>query len=212
MTDEIEDYAENYDNQFRVRPRLRSLVSRGSKAIKTRVWDEELGDWRIVVKMSRDKFDDQAKGVFLEEYAKWGRIGEAASAAGVTTQTVRAALEKDPDFAEAMILQEEEYKEKLIGHHQNLIFNGIEKKRYDKDGNVIETTYDYPIRLIELELKKHDKGYRDKQELEVNHKGGVLVAPAEMSSIEDWESRFSKAKDVTPDDDEEDDGTPPLLG
>ena len=55
-----------------------------------------------------------------------------------------------------------------------------------------------------MELKKHDSGYREKQELNVNHGGGVLVAPAEMGSIDDWEARFGKAKDITPSEDEDD--------
>lgn len=195
---DLDKYADDYDDAFRVRPRLRSLISRGSKPVKQEIFDEDTGEWRTVVRMSRTKFDDEAKARFLAVYARWGRMGEAASAAGVSSQTVRKALEEDEDFAEAMLIQEEEYKEKLIAHHQDLVFNGVEKNRYDKDGNLIETSRDYPIRLIELELKKHDKAYRDKQELEINHKGGVLVAPAEMSSVDDWEKRFGEAKDVTP--------------
>lgn len=49
----------------------------------------------------------------------------------------------------------------------------------------------YPIRLIELELKKHDEGYRDKREVDVKVSGGVLVAPPDVNSIDDWEARFS---------------------
>lgn len=195
---DLDQYADDYDNAHRVRPRLRSLISRGSKPVKQEIFDEDTGEWRTVVRMSRTKFDDEAKARFLAVYARWGRMGEAASAAGVSSQTVRKALEEDEDFAEAMLIQEEEYKEKLIAHHQDLVFNGVEKNRYDKDGNLIETSRDYPIRLIELELKKHDKAYRDKQELEINHKGGVLVAPAEVGSVDDWEKRFGEAKDVTP--------------
>lgn len=211
MADDIEQYKEDYDNgKYTMQPRLRSLISRGSKPVKVEIQDEVTGEWRTVIRMSRDKFDDKAKEIFLLEYAKWGRMGESAAAAGVTPGTVRRHMEEDEEFAEAFYLQEQEYQDKLISHHQNLVFNGVEKNRYDKDGNLIETSYDYPIRLIELELKKHDKGYRDKQEVAINHTGGVLVAPAEMTSIDDWETRFSKAKDVTPEapllgqDDEED--------
>ena len=198
--DDLDEYADKYDAAFRVKPRLRSLISRGSKPVKKEIFDEDTGEWRTVIRMSRTKFDDDAKARFLAVYGRWGRMGEAASAAGVTTPTVRKALEEDEDFAEAMMTQEEEYKTKLIGHHQDLLFNGVEKNRYDKDGNLIETSRDYPIRLIELELKKHDEGYRDKREVKMDLTGGVLVAPAEMSSVEDWEDRFSGAKDITPGD------------
>ena len=196
---EIEDYAQQYDEEFRQRKRPRSLISRGSKPVKLDIYDEVTGEWRTEIRMSRIKFDDTAKEIFLREYAKWGRMGEAAAAAGVGTLTVRRHMEEDEDFAEAFYMQEEEYKDKLVGHHQNLLFNGTTKESYDRNGILVSKETIYPIRLIELELKKHDKGYRDKQEVSVNHTGGVLVAPAETANIDDWESRFGSAKDVTPD-------------
>ena len=198
--DENDRYAENYDRDeaFRIKPTLRSLISRGSKPVMVEEYDEETGSWRQKIMMSRLKFDDKAKGIFLEEYRKWGRMGESASAAGVTPQCVRHHMEIDEEFAQAMLIAENEYQDKLISHHQNLVFNGTEKVSYDRNGNIVSRETIYPIRLIELELKKHDKGYRDKQEVEINHTGGVLVAPAEVKSIDDWESRFKQAKDITP--------------
>ncbi len=192
-------YRDRYDEDaFRSRQAPRSLLSRGSRAVKTDIQDPETGEWRTVIRMSRIKFDEAAKGRFLQEFRKWGRMGESAAAAGVSPQTVRKAMEDDEDFAEAMILCENEYQDKLIGHHQDLLFNGTVKESFDRNGGLVSRETVYPIRLIELELKKHDAGYRDKQEIAVNHSGGVLVAPAEMTSIDDWEKRFSKAKDVTP--------------
>jgi len=161
-------------------------------------YQDEDGNWRSRIKMERIKFDDKAKGIFLNEYRKWGRMGESAAAAGVSTQCVRFHIDQDEEFAEALMMAENEYQDKLIAHHQDLVFNGTERNSYDRNGNLVSTETIYPIRLIELELKKHDKGYREKQELEVKHSGGVLVAPAEMASIDDWESRFGKAKDITP--------------
>lgn len=194
---EIEDYAERYDRAFRLKNRPRSLLAKGSKPILTREQDE-FGDWRIKVKMSRVKFDDEAKGIFLEEFRKWGRMGEAAAAAGVTTACVRRHIEEDEDFAVAVAVCEEEYKDLLIGHHQDLVFNGTIKKSYDRNGNLVSEEQIFPIRLIELELKKHDSGYRERQEVAVSHSGGVLVAPADVGTIDDWEKRFASAKDVTP--------------
>jgi len=157
------------------------------------------------IRMTRKKFNAEAQKTFLEEYAKWGRMTESAYAAGVSTQTVRHYLEQDEDFMEAFLEAEGSYKDKLIAHHQNLIFEGIEKEQFDRNGNLISRTKEYPIRLIELELKKHDDGYREKREVKMEHSGGVLVAPAEMPSIEDWEKKFVPAmRDVTPDEDEED--------
>ncbi|QDP65339.1 MAG: hypothetical protein Unbinned200contig1000_79 [Prokaryotic dsDNA virus sp.] len=196
------DYNEDTYDRNNVRTRPRSLLTRGSKPVVVEEWDDELKEWRRRIKMSRIKFGDKEKGIFLEVYRKWGRMGEAAAAAGVSTQCVRAHIDKDEDFAEALLIAEEEYKDKLIGHHQDLVFNGTIKKSYDRNGNLVSEETIYPIRLIELELKKHDQGYREKQEISHKHSGGVLLAPAEVDSIEDWETKFKRMKDVTPSEDQ----------
>lgn len=181
--------------------RLTSLLARGSKPVVVEYQDED-GNWRMKIKMERKKFGDAEKAVFLDEYRKWARMGEAAACAGVVPQTVRKHMEEDEDFGKAVLLAEQEYKEKLIAHQQDLVFNGTIKKSYDRNGNLVSEEQIYPIRLIELELKKHDPGYREKAELDVKHSGGVLVAPAEMKSIDDWEKRFAQAKDITPEDED----------
>lgn len=149
------------------------------------------GEWRVKIIAQRGTFDETAKKLFLEEYVKHGRMGTSASAAGVTSSTVRKHLELDPEFAEACLEAEDTYRSRLIEHHQNLVFEGQTKTTYDRMGNVVSEEKIYPIRLIELELKKHDEGYRDKREVSLSVSGGVLVAPAEAKSVEDWEARFS---------------------
>lgn len=198
MADEIDDYKRQYDDdQFRIRQAPRSILSRRSTVVREEVQDPETGEWRTKIRFSRRVFNEREKGIFLNEYQKWGRMGESAAAAGVSPQTVRKAMEEDEDFANAVWLCEEAYRDKLIGHHQDLVFNGTEKVNYDRNGNIVSRETVYPVRLIELELKKHDKGYRDRQEVDITHKGGVLIAPAEVGSIDDWEKRFAQAKDVT---------------
>lgn len=200
MNDEIDAYKDRYDDDdtFRRRKPPRSLIARGSKVVSSDILDPETGEWRTIIRMSRKKFDDKMKAVFLNEFRKWGRMGESCATAGISAQTVRHEMEIDQDFAEAMLACEEEYRDKLIGHHQDLVFNGTQKTTYDRNGGIVSEETVYPIRLIELELKKHDAGYRDKQEIAINHSGGVLVAPAEMATIDDWEKRFAKAKDISP--------------
>lgn len=205
MTDELERYAADFEDIGPRPPRPRSLISRGSKAVRISEFDEVTGEWRTRIKMSRHKFGEREKEIFLLEYGKWGRMGESAAAAGVSTQTVRKALDDDEEFAEALIMQETEYRDKLLGHHQDLLFNGTQKESYDRNGQLVSRETIYPIRLIELELKKHDPGYRDKQEIKHEHTGGVLVAPAEMKSIEDWEQKFKDMKIISPPDDEDED-------
>jgi hypothetical protein len=159
--------------------------------------------------MVRIKFDDDAKAAFLDEYRRWGRMGEAASAAGVHPGLVRKHMAEDEEFAEAVMIAETAYTDKLVRHHQNLVFNGTVKETFDRNGQVVSRETIYPQRLIELELKANDERYRDKIEQKITIQRGVMVAPAEMESVDDWEKRFASAIDVTPEK-EEDDADPPF--
>jgi len=167
------------------------LESKTSEAVLITEEDPDTGEKKQVIRMKRKRFDAERKQLFLDEYCKWGRMGESAAAAGVSTQTIRKGMEDDDEFAQGVLVAENAYKDKLIGHHQDLVFNGTLKEHYDRNGNLVSSETIYPIRLIELELKKHDSGYREKQEISHNHSGGVLIAPAEVASIDDWEKRFS---------------------
>lgn len=208
--DKLQKFAESDVTDYDVetaepKPRLRSLMTRGTRARLETIRDKDTGEWRDVVKIARRQMDDEAKQIFIDHYQQWGRLGESAAEAGVTPTMVKRQAQDDEEFGEAMLLCEEAYRDKLIGHHQDLLFNGTLKESYDRQGNLVSRERVYPIRLIELELKKHDAGYRDKQEIDLTVKGGVLVAPPEMKSVDDWESRYSQAKDITPEGDEEDD-------
>ena len=145
------------------------------------------GNWRLRI-TAGTKFNEMSRGIFLREMAEHGRKSTAAMAAGVSVTTANWAIKNDEDFNEAVAHCQLIYHDRIIAHHQDLLFNGIEKIRYDGKGNVIDTTREYPIRLIELELKKHDDGYRDKREINMNVSGGVLIAPAGMT-IEEWEKK-----------------------
>lgn len=144
---------------------------------------------RIVT--DRVKFGWEEKLAFLEEYKRHGLMGKSARVAGVSTKTVREHIARDPDFGAMCVEAETDYHDRLIEHHQDLLFNGTVKKQFDRNGKVTSEEQVYPIPLILAELKKHDEGYRDKKELRVDVTGGVLIAPAEVASIDDWESRFS---------------------
>jgi hypothetical protein len=194
----IDNPSEKFDESFRLRKLTRSLGARRSELTTERVLDPITGVMKVKMKMKARRFGDNEKIEFLEEYSKWGRMGESCQKVGFSLQAVRHALETDEVFAAAFAEAELVYKEKLLAHHQNLVFKGQTKRTYDRNGNLISKERVYPIRLIELELKKHDAGYREKQEIAVNHSGGVVVAPSEVGSVDDWEKKFSQMRDVTP--------------
>jgi len=166
--------------------------------------------------VSHLKFDDEQKRIYLEALAEHGMKGAAAKTAGVSNQSVIDHMDNDPEFEEARVKAVETYQAKVITHHQTLLFEGELHEQFDRDGNITSSKRVYPIRLIELELKKVDPNYRDKQQIDVTSTtGGVLVAPAELTP-EQWikqqhEKNEVKAApgegdnviDITPDDAEE---------
>jgi len=148
--------------------------------------EADQSNWRTKLMTSRIKFDDPQKQIYLNALATHGMKGRSAEAAGVSAQLVRDHLENDPEFQEGYASALETYRDRVVEHATNLALDGIEVIKYNKDGDIVERRMDYPIRLIELELKRVDPAFREKQTIDVNQSGGgVLVAPAEMTP-EEW--------------------------
>lgn len=141
-------------------------------------------DWYTGYKKSRKvKFGPIRKNRFLEAYSHNGLFGEAAKAAGICATTARAHMESDPLFAEAMDAAELCYVDRLRNHQQDLVFNGAKTPIIGGENRdqIIGYKTDYPVQLIAMELKKHDPGYRDKQQVDHNVVHGVLVVPGVAS-------------------------------
>lgn len=171
-------------------------------------YQDEIGEWKTKIVTLRQGLTEERKTIFLEELEKHGRITDAARVAGTWPPQIRKCRDTDPDFDEACTVAIQTYTDRLIEHHQDLVFNGTKRITYDRNGNISGEETIYPVRLIELELKKHDEGYRDKREMDVKVSGGVLVAPSDVASIEDWEEKFlegktidGEAQEVSPEDD-----------
>lgn len=143
-------------------------------------------NWRDKLEATRIKFDDEQKIVYANALAGHGLKGRSAQTAGVCMQTVRKHLENDPDFAELVEEALETYRDKFVDHLTTLAYDGVLVKKYNKEGELIEERIDYPIRLIELEAKRVEPGYRDKQQIDINTGNtGVLLAPADKTP-EQW--------------------------
>ena len=143
-------------------------------------------NWRRKLQTSKLKFDDDQKNVYLAEIGEHGMKGRAARKAGVATATVGRHRENDPEFAEREAEALDDYRDRIVSHHRNLLLEGEITRKYSKDGELIEEKHTYPIRLIELELKRVDPSYREKQQIDLNAQGGgVLVAPADKTP-EQW--------------------------
>lgn len=169
---------------------------RGSSTGRVTNVPVDQSNWTRQVSTSRLKFDDEMKVLYLAAIAEHGRKSDAAKIVGISQGCARQHLEIDPDFSKGMEDALACYRDRLVAHHQNLIFNGEVTKRYDgKTGKKTEESVKYPIPLILAELKKVDPEYRDKQTIDLNHQnGGVLVVPPEQD-MDTWLEEIKEEND-----------------
>lgn len=191
-------------------------TSKGKRASTTgrRNPQADQSNWRKKLQASRIKFDDAQKDVYLKELARTGRKGQAAEAAGVSSQTVANHLDNDPDFSEAFDAALERYKALLTdevrrrgveGWTEPVFFKGVRVTEpiLDEDGKQVTDEEGSPLlryvgvqkfdsKLLELEIKRVDPSYRDKAGIDIDTGGGgVIVAPADMTP-EEWIEKVSK--------------------
>lgn len=141
--------------------------------------------------LADEKITAEMKLTYIREISEHGRHATAAHKSGMRAAQARRLLERDPDFKMAADEALEVYRDKVVGHHQKLVFEGTTKKVYDRNGALISEEIDYPTNLLMAELKRVDSSYRDKQTVDVKVSGGVMIAPAQLQTIEDWEKKFS---------------------
>lgn len=152
----------------------------------------------------RIKFNDTLRAMFLEKLAIHGKKILAAKEVGIAYATLRIHEKNDPALAEAIMEVLEERSARLAQQIEDEALNGHKSFHYDpKTGEMVkeETKYESGIRLAML--KRHDPGYKEQVDVNVNVRGGVLIVPGRLTR-EEWEALYSPSmnpddmKDVTP--------------
>ena len=139
--------------------------------------------WRE--KIRSVKFTDSQKALFFEKFIETNRVYDSSQYAGVHINTIGVHKKKDPEFASQFVAAERSYADSVRSRHQRLMTEGIIRRKFDRNGNMVEEYAEIPIKLIEMELKATDKRYRDKQEIEVKDASGVFIAPKGVAPA-DW--------------------------
>ena len=156
--------------------------------------EADQANWRRKMQQRRLKFDDRAKEVYLDVLARTGRKGLAAEAAGVAPQTVNNHIDNDPDFAESVEIAHETYSNHVVSKIEREALEGHTQPIFDKDGREIGEKRIFETQLRLAMLKRFDTAYKERSEVDVNHGGGVLVAPAEMTPDE-WVEAARKMRE-----------------
>jgi len=165
--------------------------------------------WRKKLQMSKVKFDDKAKGIFLEHYSRTSRLNHAAAAAGVCPNTVNTHRKNDPDFDAACEVARGLYNDDIHALAMK-VANGVREPIFGgefKDQVVGYKTVYHPG-IIMQEQKRCNPEYRDKQEIDIKGVGlGALVVPATLTPAE-WAAQAAErnadhAKEPGSDEDEQ---------
>lgn len=182
------------DTELPLKDSLTSPPPEGARAMDFSTWRKEVRAAKTGV------FDDQAKAIFLLALQQHGREKDAAIAAGVHLSTARGHMDSDPEFALACDEAEAGFRDKLRAHQHDLVFNGVERPILGgkfKD-EIVATEKSYPIPLILAELKATDpERYAPKQQMEVQHTGGVLFIPGPKTP-EAWLSAHTPQEALPP--------------
>jgi hypothetical protein len=156
----------------------------------------DLSEWRQQVRdAKRVKLDDIQKQTFLYWFARTNRKAHSAHAAGVCWQTVANHLKADPEFEEQYKQAQYHYQDRLemvaqeVGQEGILepIVGGKFKNEIVAHKRVIAPN------ILAMQLRRSNPEYREKQEIDLNHRGGVLVAPAKMD-MDEWIKMFGSAE------------------
>jgi hypothetical protein len=141
-------------------------------------------DWRRKLQLSKVKFDDTQKGIYLNHLRQFGRKMQAALAAGVSADCVLRHIEVDAEFAAAREEAMAQYSDRVQQLAWKLM-NGVEKPIIGVDKGtsfVIGKEMIHATNLLAMEMKKTNPEYKERSEVNLNSGGGVIIAPAGISS------------------------------
>jgi hypothetical protein len=161
------------------------------------------------------KFDADLQRRFLLHFEQFGLFYQAAEAAGVCGQTVRKCIQEDEEFAERVEEARGKYRDRVEEEVRRRAMEGVLRHvttgkgliyiESDTEFETIQTSSGpvqrpkmvplmervYSDNLLLALARKHDPGFRDKQSVDVNHSGGVLLIPS-GKSVEDWEAENAR--------------------
>lgn len=139
-------------------------------------------------------FTVKLQAEFCKHLAILGRFTHAARAVGVGNNTVRFHEKNNPDFNEKVIDAQQEYRDRIAAEVYRRAVEGWDEPIIggkDKD-KVVCLVRKYSDRLLEMEAKRVDPGYREKQTLNVGQQGGVIVINASPVDADEWRDKYNK--------------------
>lgn len=135
----------------------------------------------------------EAIETYLDTLRECGIIARAALAANLSYATVRNLRLRDPDFA----AEEEQAKELFIAEKiddpiRHFGLEGEQRIIIDKFGNRHVGERIVQPQLALAYARKFDPNYREKQEMDVKHSGGVVVVTAPTTLCDEDLEKYAR--------------------
>ena len=143
-----------------------------------------------MAKGAHKKFDDDAKRRFLAHYRENGRLTDAAIASGVIYKTARRHIVNDPAFAEEVEDAKMAYRDRISAEVFRRGVEGWDEPVYQR-GERVGYVRRYSDRMLEIHAKRFEPEYRDKQQVDMNHSGGVLVVGSISQDSTTWAKQWA---------------------
>tara|TARA_R110002020_G_scaffold472424_1_gene700403 strand:- start:2426 stop:2905 length:480 start_codon:yes stop_codon:yes gene_type:complete len=70
------------------------------------------------------------------------------------------------------------------------------KRRYDKDGNHVETSFKTPAKLNAVEIDNKMAGHNEPDEVNHHMDGGVMLVPTGGENLDEWEKTAVKQQEA----------------
>lgn len=134
------------------------------------------------------KFTRKRKLAFLRLVLQHGRPKLACSGVGISRKTLQAARDRDPLFAEMADEAEETYHERAAATLEHYALHGTADIRWDRDGNIQSYRRVFNNQLQAMVLKRADASYVEKQQAEIEIKGGALMVPTPLENPLSWDA------------------------
>lgn len=139
------------------------------------------------------KFDEDAQERFFRNYLETGLIHVSCRAAGVSEECFRQyRLNNYNGFADRFREIDGLFRDSIEAEIRRRAIQGIDEPIIggkDRD-EVVITVKRYSDKLLEMYAKRHIPEYRERQQLDVNVSGGVVVVPSGTGTVEDWDKEF----------------------
>lgn len=126
-------------------------------------------------------------------FAATGRQSDSALFVGVHPNTISITKKEDPEFKHECevalalycdVLEEEAHRRAVLGVSRPVFYKG----------EVCGTIQEYSDQILLAMLKKNIAAYRDKQQIDITHTGGVLVVPGTATDEATWEKEHGRDK------------------